>query len=225
MNNHDPMTPETRDGLEESPATASEPDDALQPFRVVDRRHFLDWAKRPVEGKIEESPRYPSFVEELLARVKETERRFEERKQQMNHEIQRSRERIEADFQRSLEIERQKMLLPFLAILDDLQRALRAANRETNPPSLIEGIEMIAGQFELSLRAQGVEALELLNERYDPNLGQAVGVVQTEDPAMDGIVVEEVVRGFRMGEQLLRPAQVRVAQFRGENESGPAISG
>jgi molecular chaperone GrpE (heat shock protein) len=38
--------------------------------------------------------------------------------------------------------------------------------------------------------------------------------VWTGDPAKDGMVVEEVVRGYRLGEQLLRPAQVRVAQFR-----------
>jgi molecular chaperone GrpE len=214
------MTTETADNAKESPTPASTANGAPQPFRVVDRRHFLDWAQKPVEGKVEETPRYPSFVEELLARVKETEKRFEERKKQMNHEIQRSRERIEADFQRSLEIEKQKVLLPFLAILDDLQRALQAANSETNSSDLMEGIEMIAGQFASSLRAQGVEALELLNQPYDPNLGQAVGVVPTADPAMDGVVIEEVVRGYRLGEQLLRPAQVRVAQFRDDPTSG-----
>jgi len=214
------MTPEPEDGRKESRTPGSATNDAPQPFRVVDRRHFLDWAQKPVEGKVEEKPRYPSFVEELLARVGETERRFEERKKQMNHEIQRSRERIEADFQRSLEIEKQKVLLPFLEILDDLRRALQAAHEETSTPRLMEGIEMIAGQFESSLRAQGVEALELLNQPYDPNLGQAIGVVPTADPAMDGVVIEEVVRGYRIGEQLLRPAQVRVAQFSNDAVSG-----
>lgn len=216
----EPMTTETADSRKESRTSGSAANGASQPFRVVDRRQFLDWAQKPVEGKVEEKPRYPSFVEELLARVKETEKRFEERKKQMNHEIQRSRERIEADFQRSLEIEKQKVLLPFLAILDDLQRALQAAQKDTNPPGLREGIEMIAGQFESNLRAQGVEALDLLNQPYDPNLGQAIGVVPTADPAKDGLVIEEVVRGYRLGEQLLRPAQVRVAQFRDEAPSG-----
>ncbi|PYV43144.1 MAG: nucleotide exchange factor GrpE, partial [Acidobacteria bacterium] len=47
-----------------------------------------------------------------------------------------------------------------------------------------------------------------------PNLGEAVGIVEVADQAKDGLVVEEVQRGYRIGEQLVRPAQVRVGKLR-----------
>jgi molecular chaperone GrpE len=184
-------------------------------FRVVDRRHYLDIAGSAAtdKGQVLEKPRYPSFVEELMARVAETERRFEERKKQIDDEIRRSRERLEADFQRNLQHEKLKIFLPFLEILDNLQRALQAAAEDDTEAPILQGIRMIAGQFESCLKAQGVEPLELLHQPFDPNLSQAVGVVPVRDPAMDGLVVEELLRGYRLGDQVMRPAQVRVGQL------------
>jgi molecular chaperone GrpE len=189
------------------------PGENLPAFQIVDKRHFIN-LDGPLDGAaLEEKPRYPTFVEELMARVAETQRRFEEKKKLMDEEIRRSRERLEADFQRKLQIEKQKLLLPFIEILDDLQRALEAGRTSRNQAGFTEGIEMIAVQFKTALQAQGVEAVPVLNLPYDPNLGQAVGVLPVDDPKLDGVVIEELVRGYRMGGQLMRPAQVRVGRL------------
>lgn len=183
------------------------------PFQVIDKRHFLDLEHLEPPTAEEVKPRYPSFVEELLARVQATEKRFEERKAQMQEEIGRVRTRLENDFQRKLEQERQKILLPLIEVLDNLERALAA--RGSSAEALSEGIEMIAGLFRSKLQAQGVEAISALSQPFDPNLEQAVGVVPVTDPAQDGVVVEEVQRGYRMGDQLARPAMVRVGRYQG----------
>jgi len=184
-----------------------------QPFRVVDRRHSFNLSGDEAPGPVEERPRYPSYVEELRAQVAETERRFEEKKKQIDTEIRRTKERLEADLSRALQAEKQKLILPFLNILDDLERALGASATGESAVGLRAGVEMIADQFHKTLLALGVEPLSLLRRHYDPNLGQAIGVVPVSDPEMDGIVVDEVQRGYRMGDQLIRPAQVRVAQL------------
>ena len=182
-------------------------------FQVIDKRHFLDLDKIDNEVLAEEKPRYPTFVEELMARLAETERRFEEKKKLIDEEITRTKARLEADFQRRFDLERQKIVLPFLDVLDNLDRALRAVSQAGNLEHLIEGVEMTANLFRSKLLSLGVEAIPALEQPFDPNLEQAVGTIAVADESRDGIVVDEVQQGYRMGGQLLRPSQVRVGHF------------
>lgn len=183
-----------------------------QAFQVIDKRHFLDLDKLDLKAAVEEKPRYPTYVEELMGRVKETERRFEERKQQIDQEIARTRTRLEADYTRRLEFEKQKLVLPILDVLDNLERALGTVIKPGSVDHLREGVEMTANLFRARLQALGVEPVSLLGKPFDPNLGQAIATVEVADEERDGIVVDEVLRGYKMGDQLLRPAQVRVGQ-------------
>ncbi len=182
-------------------------------FQVIDKRHFLHLGKDDTTSSVEVKPRYPSFVEELKARMELTERKFEERKTQMQEDIARTRARLESEFQRRIEAERQKIVLPFLEVLDNLERALASASGSGPDEAFLQGVELIAGQFRARLQQSGVEAIPVLNQPFDPNLGHAVGMVAVTDPSQDGIVVEEVQRGYRLGSQLLRPAQVRVGHL------------
>ena len=183
-----------------------------QPFQVIDKRHFLDLDKLDMSATVEEKPRYPTYVEELMARVTETERRFEEKKKQIDQEIARTRTRLEADYDRRFELEKRKLLLPFLDVLDNLERALDAANKTGSVDRLREGVEMTAGVFRARLQELGVEPISLAGKPFDPNLSQAVGMVDVVEDERDGIVIEEVLHGYRLGDQLLRPAQVRVGK-------------
>jgi len=190
-------------------------------FQVVDKRHFVDLDHIPVEAAVEEKPRYPTFVEELMSRLSETERRFEEKKRQIDEEIGRTKARLQADFNRQLQLEKQNLILPFLEVLDNLERALNAAPGTDSVEGLREGLELTAGLFRGKLQAQGVEPLPVLNQPFDPNLGQAVGIVPVADSSQDGIVLEEVLRGYRMGDQLIRPAQVRVGRYQQDADDQP----
>jgi molecular chaperone GrpE len=191
------------DSFEESPQ-----------FRVIDKRHFagIDDAGT-AQGPVEETPRFPTYVEELKARLTETERRFTEKARLVDEEISRIKTRLETEHQRRLELEKQELLLPFLDVLDNLERALQAADAGGSKQDLAEGLKMIAGLFRARLRQHAIEPLEVANLPFDPNLSQAVGVVSVSDAAQDGIVVEEVLPGYRMGESLVRPAQVRVGRY------------
>jgi molecular chaperone GrpE len=182
-------------------------------FRVVDRRHFADSDNNPSGTAVEEKPRYPTFVEELMARLSETERRFEEKKKQVEEEIAKMRGRMEADYERRVQIEKRNFILPLLEVLDNLERAIEAAARGGTMETLTAGVQMTAGLFRSKLIAHGVEPIQVLGEPFDPNLGQAVGTVPVTDASKDGIVLEEVQRGYKSGDQLLRPAQVRVGQL------------
>ena len=79
--------------------------------------------------------------------------------------------------------------------------------------SLVEGVRMTAGLFRTRLKALGIEPVAALDQPFDPNVSQAVGTVDVADSALDGVVVDELQRGYKMGDQLLRPSQVRVGRF------------
>jgi len=100
-------------------------------------------------------------------------------------------------------------LTTLLPILDSLDRALK-----TNAASLEdfhEGIELIDKQFHDALAKLGVEPVPTEGAAFDPNLHQAVQMVDT-DEAEDNHVIDELQRGYKLKDRLLRPAMVRVAR-------------
>ena len=181
-------------------------------FHVVDKRHFVDLESVPAAAEAEK-PGYPTYVEELRGRLAETEKRFEQRKAEMLEEIARIRTRLQADHERRLAIEKRNIVLPLLEVLDNLERAIDAARRGEAPGALLAGIEMTTSLFQTKLQALGVDPLEVLNRPFDPNLGQAIGTVPVDDPSKDGIVLDEIERGYLMEDELLRPAKVRVGRI------------
>jgi molecular chaperone GrpE len=185
--------------------------DSKSDFQVIDKRQFLN-LEDVDKSTVEEKPRYPSYVEELITRTKETERRFEEKKKQIDEEITRTKARLESDHQKRLDLEKQKIVLPFLEVLDNLQRAIIAGPTGTLE-HLLEGVEMTAKLFLSKLQLMGVEPIAALDQPFDPNLEQAIGIVKVNDAGCDGIVVEEVQPGYSLNGQLLRPAQVRVGRY------------
>lgn len=193
----------------EEKQNTSKPDSDAPEFQVVDKRHFLDLDSTD-KTLVEDKPRHPTFVEELMARTAEMERKFEEKKKQIDEEITRTKTRLETEFGRRLELDKQKIVLPFLEVLDNLQRAIDAAAKTGSVEHFLEGVEMTANIFRSKLQAIGVEPIQSLDLPFDPNSAQAVGRIPVEDAARDGIVVEELETGYSMNGQLLRPAQVRV---------------
>jgi molecular chaperone GrpE len=197
----------------EDPETQQSSESEPLDFQVVDKRHFVNLDSIDTATLSEEKPRYPTYVEELMARVAETERKFQEKKKQIDEEISRTKTRLENDFERKLQLEKQKLVLSFLEILDNLQRAMDAASQAGTVEHLLEGVQMTADVFRSKLQSLGVESIPALNQPFDPNLEQAVGTVKVKEASQDGIVLEELQSGYIMEGQLLRPAQVRVGRL------------
>jgi molecular chaperone GrpE len=197
------------DDREKQQQSNSEPRD----FQVVDKRPFINLDALDRESIPEEKPRYPSYVEELMARMAEMERKFQEKKKQIDDEIARTKARLESDFARKLDLEKQKIILPFLEVLDNLQRALDAASKAGTVEHLLEGVQMTAAQFLSKLQSLGVEPIPAVGQQFDPAMEQAVGTIRVDDASGDGIVLAEVQTGYSIDGQLLRPAQVRVGHF------------
>ena len=95
-----------------------------------------------------------------------------------------------------------------LPILDSLDRALQT---EPDAAEFHKGIELIDKQFHDALAKLGVEPIESKGKEFDPNLHQAIQLVESGDVA-DNHVVDELQRGYRIKDRLLRPAMVTVSK-------------
>jgi len=95
-----------------------------------------------------------------------------------------------------------------LPILDSLDRALQT---QPEGEEFRKGVELIDRQFHDALSKLGVEPIEAKGQPFDPNLHQAVQMVQSDD-IPENHVANELQRGYRIKERLLRPAMVTVAQ-------------
>jgi molecular chaperone GrpE len=95
-----------------------------------------------------------------------------------------------------------------LPIVDSFDRALNSPARDSE--EFHAGIELINRQFHDALAKLGVQPIAARGEPFDPNLHQAVQMVET-DEAEDHHVLDELQRGYKLKNRLLRPAMVRVA--------------
>ena len=105
---------------------------------------------------------------------------------------------------------------------DNLERALSAINQEEDHSqsikNLIEGLKMVQKEFSSALEKNGISKINSINEKFDPNLHQAMMEVERDD-LDEGIVVQEIQTGYMMYDRLLRPAMVGVSKKPKENST------
>jgi molecular chaperone GrpE len=109
------------------------------------------------------------------------------------------------------------LLRELLPVVDNLERAIKAAKDNTSTDGLIQGIELTLKQLQGVLGKFGVQSIPTMGQPFDPTGHQAVASVpSTKVP--DKHVVEEFQRGYRLHDRVLRPAMVTVSS--GSNGSG-----
>jgi len=187
-------------------------------LRVTDRRRVYldDQGTERATTEPEQPSLKPSYVEELEMRTKAAERqvqevqaRFDQLRQQLQRETDETRQRLNRSADERAHSEKAKFIASLLPALDNLNRA--AASADAPRETILEGIRSIATTFEAALTSAGVEPIASVGEEFNPELHEAVDTEET-DREMDGKVIEEYSRGFRMGDRLLRPARVKVGR-------------
>lgn len=188
------------------------------PVKVVDRR----WWARAENGESassagRESSLKPTYVEELERKVAEKDEQVQEylsKYRQASQEFEQARARMRKELARDAERNRREVLVGLLEVLDNLDRAVdaaRAAGTSGSDP-LLQGVELVRQQFVAKLNGFGVTRIETANASFDPLLHEAVSVVPTDNPIDEGRIVGVVRAGYRIGDDVLRPALVAVAK-------------
>lgn len=194
-------------------------------LRVTDRRRvYLDDERTDQATAETEQPSLkPSYVEELETRTKAAERqvqevqsRFDQLRQQLQRETDETRQRLNRSADERAAGEKAKFIAALLPALENLNRAIEAAETtDATRDAILEGIRSTAASFEAALTSAGVEPIKSVGEEFNPELHEAVDTGEAERE-MDGRVLEEYSRGFRIGDRLLRPARVKVGRAAGQ---------
>jgi molecular chaperone GrpE len=100
-----------------------------------------------------------------------------------------------------------KALLP---VLDNLRRAIGHAADAGDEAVMVSGLELVVREFETALEQLGVEPIEAKGRPFDPSLHEAIGGEDSEDVEVD-TVADELQRGYRLHDRVIRPSLVRVA--------------
>jgi len=187
--------------------------------RVTDRRRiYLDDQGEQTNTEVEQPSLKPSYVEELEARTKAAERqvqevqsRFDQLRQQLQRETDETRQRLNRAADERAAADKGRFIASLLPVVDDLYRAIQAGEDGADRDSLLEGIRRTANSFENALANASVESVPAVGEDFNPELHEAVDTAEV-DSELDGKVIEEYSRGFRIGDKLLRPARVKVGR-------------
>jgi molecular chaperone GrpE len=105
------------------------------------------------------------------------------------------------------------LMLSLLPVLDDFERAFLAIPPRLEKMSWVDGIKLIERKLWANLEAQGLSPIKAVGEPFDPNLHEAV----RQDKGREGIVIEEVQKGYKLHDRVLRPTMVVVGN--GEEEA------
>lgn len=150
-------------------------------------------------------------IESLKNRLAEAESRVSEYKDnwlRAQAEFQNYRKRQDRDNEMMYNSMKGDIVKKVLPVLDDLERALQ--NRAAGD-AWANGIELVVRKFQNILESEGVKKIEALGMDFDPNFHEAISH-EPADGAKSGSVIGVVQNGYMLGDRVIRPALVRVAQ-------------
>ena len=126
-------------------------------------------------------------------------------------EMDNFRKRLERSHTELARANRKTLFTKALAVLDNLERAIQFEDTaKEDPKSLIEGLRLTYWQLQELLSAEGVKPIDTGGQVFDPHLHEAVDIDVTGSAA-PGVITSELQKGYFYGDEILRPAKVRVA--------------
>ena len=191
------------------------PDEHDIPVKVVDRRWWANTGDANAsDSRSTSTSLKPTYVEELEQKVAEKDKQVQEylaKYRQAASEFEESRLRLRREISKDIERVRREILAELLDVIDNLDRALDAARQSPSPETLLQGVDMVRRQFLSKLEALGVTPIPAASTKFDPALHEAISTVPASAD-QDGMVVGVIRQGYRIGEDVLRPAAVAVAK-------------
>ena len=161
--------------------------------------------KAALEENEDEVHSGPKNLKEAQAQIDE----LDERLLRLTAEYDNFRKRSQREKNESRQFANQHLLEKQLPVLDNFEMALTAA--ENADPAIRDGVQMIYDQFLSVLKEAGVEGIDAGGELFDPNIHEAISQKETTE-VEEGTVVQQVQRGYKLNDRLVRPARVIVAK-------------
>ena len=187
----------------------------MSDLKVTDRRWWARGEETGAEGAgTEDEPRLkPTYIEELEERLAAKDVELQQiliKYRSAADEFDQSRVRLRKEITKDVERSRRALIVSFLEILDNIDRALTAAADRPDDP-VVKGVSLVAQQFLSVLEGLGVTRVDPLGDAFDPARHEAVATTPAAGGVPAGQIVGVIRPGYVMGDEVLRPAMVAVA--------------
>ena len=208
------MTDESVDvpiGPEHSSGSKEDGPDGVE-VRVVDKRW---WARERGETTSESRSSKPSYLQELERQLADKDgllTSYAAKYKEAAAEFEEARVRLRREIAKDIDREKRRVLATFLDVIDNLDRAVEAARETSANSALFKGVEMVRQQFLGTLEEHDVSRIDPVGEAFDPTQHDAVSTVAVDAAAQHDAVVDVVKQGYRVGDEILRPASVVVGK-------------
>lgn len=185
----------------------------MEPLEITAGNSGEETAEQPAQESAPQAAGEIAAVSETVSRAEYDQLKAErdqliERLARLQAEFENARKRGEREKVEFRDIATGNVVEQFLPVVDNFQLALNATG---NAEQLLSGVALIVKQMEEVLQKMHVTAIPAVGEPFDPRVHEALGTVERED-IPDQHVAEEIRRGYRLRDRLLRPALVRVAR-------------
>ena len=127
-------------------------------------------------------------------------------------DVENTKKRLTREKEEFLRYAAEAMVRELLPIVDSLDQALVAVDKQADPQAIIKGVHLIYRQLLGLLDKEGVRRIPTVGEPFDPHKHEAVAQVETTDGTADETIIEEVQVGYMMHNKVIRPAMVKVAK-------------
>jgi molecular chaperone GrpE len=227
-----PMSSKQTDPLETPvEATSAPTDEAAEPIVVKDRRF---WGKKaqakpndPQQPEVVPTVEDPTALREEIDQQRETiaalQKSLHDKDSRLNatvsqykdalEEFENIKGRLRRDVAKDVAAGKRQILTGLLEVMDNLERALEAAQSNAQKSSLFDGVVMVRDQFKARLLALGVTRVDILGKPFDPAHFEAISTVPVPTEAQHDTVMGVVRDAYLMGEETLRHGIVAVGKF------------
>ena len=172
-------------------------------------------SKKPLEA--EDLEAMLKALREELENEKAKSEDYLRRLQYLQADFENYRKRVEKEMSDNRQFGNQRLLSDLIIVNDELELALREAKGNNENPTIVEGVGMVHKRLQGILSKEGVEKIQSLGSKFNPDLHDAaLRVVSDEE---EGTIVEEIRQGYTLKGKVLRPSIVKVAENSAERES------
>ncbi|MGB2980711.1 MAG: nucleotide exchange factor GrpE [Candidatus Zixiibacteriota bacterium] len=157
------------------------------------------------------------LLKEQLAKSEEQAKELEDRLLRLAAEYDNYRKRTAREFEAICQSANENLISKLLDTMDNFERALDSAKTSNDYDSFRKGVELIYTHLKELLEKEGLKEIDAVCKPFDPNFHEAVTQCESEEHE-EGIVADEMCKGYMLNEKLLRPSKVVVSKGKPEHE-------
>ena len=174
-------------------------------------------AEEPAEPVVaDELPPEPGAAEEYHRRARLAEDRLAEvlsAYRTLKADNESYRQRTTRTIERQFQQRHDTILLKFIDVLDNLDRALEASQTSAVSPQLVQGLILVRTQVLQILQDEGLERIPVLGLPYDPHVSESMGIEPVTDADHHHVVVKELLRGYKLNGRVARASRVVLGEY------------